>query len=197
MENNPQSISRKVIIVGSSGVGKTSLINRYLGHKFENKLYPTVSPSYLLKSIAIDEKHRVDLNIWDTAGQEQYQDIGKAFYHGSDIGVVCFDSNPLNMEAVPKWVDRIRQQVQDCCIFLAATKYDIISQDQDSVYKINSFSKEKVNELNLAGFYATSAKDNIGIDDLFDEIARIELTNKEKNEKIDIDSENENNKCNC
>ncbi|KAK8870501.1 hypothetical protein M9Y10_008384 [Tritrichomonas musculus] len=192
-----KSTSRKVIVVGSSGVGKTSLISSFIGNAFKDSLYPTVSPSYLLKTITIDEKHEVDLNIWDTAGQEQYQDIGRAFYHGSDVGIVCFDNKESDMLSVPTWIDRIREQVQNCCIFLAATKYDLISQDEDLVSKINSFANETVQKYKLAGFYMTSAKEKIGIEEMFDEIAKIELTNRETVDPVDVNDKEHDKGCKC
>ncbi|OHT08383.1 GTP-binding protein YPT7 [Tritrichomonas foetus] len=200
--------SLKVIVVGSSGVGKTSLINCFFDRPFENSLYSTVSPSYMQKSLLVDS-HKVDLHIWDTAGQEQFQDIGRAFYHGSDVAVVCFDyqhpiaptnSSPsqskeaTSRENIKMWVKRVRDQVENCFIFLAATKCDEVYGSEE-IGSLNQFSNEVASELELTGFYLTSAKNKMGIEELFYEIARCDVPSND--DSTLEENTNGNSNCSC
>ncbi|KAF0721376.1 hypothetical protein AaE_010076, partial [Aphanomyces astaci] len=84
----------KVIILGDSGVGKTSLMNQYVNQKFTNQYKATIGADFLTKEIMSDEK-LVTMQIWDTAGQERFQSLGVAFYRGADACVLVYDiTNP-------------------------------------------------------------------------------------------------------
>ena len=77
----------KVIILGESGVGKTSLMNQYVNKKFSNHYIATIGADFLTKDIIVDD-YLVTMQIWDTAGQERYQSLGVAFYRGADCCVL-------------------------------------------------------------------------------------------------------------
>ncbi|CAK9051914.1 unnamed protein product [Durusdinium trenchii] len=80
----------KVIILGDSGVGKTSLMNQYVNKKFTNQYKATIGADFLTKEVMIDDK-LVTMQIWDTAGQERFQSLGVAFYRGADCCVLVHD----------------------------------------------------------------------------------------------------------
>jgi len=68
----------KVIILGDSGVGKTSLMNQYVNKKFSNQYKATIGADFLTKEVMVDDR-LVTMQIWDTAGQERFQSLGVAF----------------------------------------------------------------------------------------------------------------------
>lgn len=80
----------KIIILGDSGVGKTSLMNQYVNQRFSSQYKATIGADFLTKDIMIDDK-LVTLQIWDTAGQERFQSLGVAFYRGADACILCYD----------------------------------------------------------------------------------------------------------
>ncbi|CAG2198743.1 RAB7A [Mytilus edulis] len=80
----------KVIILGDSGVGKTSLMNQYVNKKFSNQYKATIGADFLTKEVMVDDR-LVTMQIWDTAGQERFQSLGVAFYRGADCCVLVFD----------------------------------------------------------------------------------------------------------
>jgi Ras-related protein Rab-7A len=80
----------KVIILGDSGVGKTSLMNQYVNKKFTNQYKATIGADFLTKEVQMDGKS-VTMQIWDTAGQERFQSLGVAFYRGADACVLVYD----------------------------------------------------------------------------------------------------------
>lgn len=77
----------KVIILGDSGVGKTSLMNQYVNKKFSNQYKATIGADFLTKEVIVDDRV-VTMQIWDTAGQERFQSLGVAFYRGADCCVL-------------------------------------------------------------------------------------------------------------
>lgn len=80
--NNPKNHSVKLLIVGDSGVGKTSLLMRYCEDQFHTDYLSTIGVDFKVKKIKVSEAN-VTLNIWDTAGQERFRNITKTFYKGA------------------------------------------------------------------------------------------------------------------
>ncbi|VAH63969.1 unnamed protein product [Triticum turgidum subsp. durum] len=84
----------KVIILGDSGVGKTSLMNQYVNKKFSNQYKATIGADFLTKEVQYEDR-LFTLQIWDTAGQERFQSLGVAFYRGADCCVLVYDVNSM------------------------------------------------------------------------------------------------------
>ena len=80
----------KVVAIGDSGVGKTSLIQQFEHSRFTNNFKPTIGADFSNKEVSIDGRV-VTLQIWDTAGQERYQSLGNAFYRGADCCFLTYD----------------------------------------------------------------------------------------------------------
>merc|ERR1712146_676737 len=94
----------KVIILGDSGVGKTSLMNQYVNRKFSNQYKATIGADFLTKDITLDDNRQVTLQIWDTAGQERFQSLGVAFYRGADACVLVYDvTNVKSFQQLDSW----------------------------------------------------------------------------------------------
>merc|ERR1712159_124665 len=84
----------KVIILGDSSVGKTSLMNMYVSRKFNNQYKATIGADFLTKEVMVThngDQRLVTMQIWDTAGQERFQSLGVAFYRGADACILVFD----------------------------------------------------------------------------------------------------------
>merc|ERR1712196_597728 len=84
----------KVIILGDSSVGKTSLMNMYVNRKFNNQYKATIGADFLTKEVMVahnGDQRLVTMQIWDTAGQERFQSLGVAFYRGADACILVFD----------------------------------------------------------------------------------------------------------
>lgn|SRR3990167_5993754 len=82
----------KVILLGDSGVGKTSLLDRYVNNKFSDQYKATIGSDFLTKEITIGNDV-ISLQIWDTAGQERFRGLGSAFYRGADSCIIVYDVN--------------------------------------------------------------------------------------------------------
>lgn len=79
----------KVILLGDGGVGKSSLMNRYVTNKFDSHLFHTIGVEFLNKELEVDGQH-FTLQIWDTAGQERFRSLRTPFYRGSDCCLLTF-----------------------------------------------------------------------------------------------------------
>jgi len=90
VQSAKKKVLLKLIILGESGVGKTSILNQYVSGKFSEEYKATIGADFLTKELTLDDK-LVTLQIWDTAGQERFQSLGSAFYRGSDACVLVYD----------------------------------------------------------------------------------------------------------
>ena len=98
-----QKIFMKIVIIGDSGVGKTSLLQQYMHDKMNSSTKPTIGADFSKKNINIDGQD-VTLQIWDTAGQERFQSLGYAFYRGADCCALVYDiTNSTSFENLEKW----------------------------------------------------------------------------------------------
>ena len=84
----------KLVIIGDSGVGKTSLIQMFEHAKFNQSFKPTIGADFSNKEMIVEDR-QVTLQIWDTAGQERFQSLGSAFYRGADCCVIVYDVTNL------------------------------------------------------------------------------------------------------
>eukprot|EP01119_Soliformovum_irregulare_P019917 TRINITY_DN6397_c0_g1_i2.p1 TRINITY_DN6397_c0_g1~~TRINITY_DN6397_c0_g1_i2.p1 ORF type:complete len:220 (+),score=42.84 TRINITY_DN6397_c0_g1_i2:837-1496(+) len=81
----------KAIILGDSGVGKTSLLERYITNKFSLLYKATIGADFMTKEVELSQSKVVTLQLWDTAGQERFQSLGTSFYRGADACILVFD----------------------------------------------------------------------------------------------------------
>ncbi|XP_071394485.1 ras-related protein rab7 [Centroberyx affinis] len=96
-------ICLKVILIGNSGVGKSSFMNRYVNHRFTNMYRATIGTDFLTKEVNIDGS-TVALQIWDTAGTERFQSLGTPLYRGSHCCLLVFDvTSRASFTALEVW----------------------------------------------------------------------------------------------
>jgi small GTP-binding protein len=168
-------IRAKVILVGSSGVGKTSLIGAFLGGPFECASAPTVAPAFGVRSVTLPDGRIVELQCWDTAGQERFYSISKSYYRDADIALVCYD--PGDVADFQKWSERIRDVTPTSKLFAIVTKCDKWSPDElqrdeaTGAGILASFSAPR---------YVTSALNGEGISFLVEAIATAAIPTVEK-----------------
>ncbi|ORY75989.1 small GTPase superfamily [Leucosporidium creatinivorum] len=105
MSSSRRKVLLKVIILGDSGVGKTSLMNQYVNKRFSNQYKATIGADFLTKEVMVDDR-LVTMQLWDTAGQERFQSLGVAFYRGADCCVLVYDVNSAkSFETLDSWRD--------------------------------------------------------------------------------------------
>ncbi len=166
-----EEIKCKVIVVGDSGVGKTTLISRVID-KFNENTISTFGVSYVSKDIDI-EGTLVKFDIWDTAGQEKYHSLNRLFYNGTKICIIVYDiTNNESFQNVSNfWYKEITNEISDKVIFgLAGNKSDLYSKEEVKEEEASNYAKEK----NII-FSLTSSYDNTGVNELFYKLGKMYL----------------------
>ena len=160
---NDTPIPCKLILVGESGVGKTSIISRYL-NSFQEKPDLTLGAYFSNKLVVIDG-YKLNFEIWDTAGQEQYRSINNLFYKDASICLLVYDiTNKNTFNSIKDyWYESVSQNGKQGIIFgVAGNKNDLYEEEDITEKEAEEFSKS-IN----ACFKLTSAKINSSIDDIF------------------------------
>ncbi|KAL7411364.1 hypothetical protein BDY24DRAFT_443256 [Mrakia frigida] len=100
----PRTTSVKVCVIGDSGVGKTSLRNKYISKRFSQSYKATIGCDFVSHTIPISEEENVSLAIWDTAGQERFASLSSAFFRSSDAAIFVYDrTNPRSLQNIKRW----------------------------------------------------------------------------------------------
>jgi len=100
----------KVILIGEISVGKTSLMRRFVHRSFANDTKGTIGADFMVKEIREGDKI-ITLQIWDTAGGERFQSLGRAFYRGADCCIIVFDcARPETFEKVEKYREEFKRK---------------------------------------------------------------------------------------
>ncbi|XP_078103949.1 ras-related protein rab7 isoform X2 [Sander vitreus] len=103
MNDRKSPVTLKIILIGSSGVGKSSFMNRYVNHRFTNMYRATIGTDFLSRTVNIDED-TVTLQIWDTAGTERFQSLGTPLYRGAHCCMLVFDvTSRASFSALVEW----------------------------------------------------------------------------------------------
>ena len=106
-----KAIPCKVVLIGESGVGKTSIISRYMTDKFSATLGSTPGANFTTKTIFLkDENQSIKFEIWDTAGQEKFRSLAKVFYKNAAICILVYDiTKKQTFEELQKfWIEKIK-----------------------------------------------------------------------------------------
>lgn len=119
-------VTVKYLVVGDSGVGKTSLLVRYCEDAFQTEYLSTIGVDFKIKRMEL-EGSQVTLNIWDTAGQERFRNITKSFYKGAHGIVLTYSiTDPISFNHIESWVDQIREAGKaEIDMILVAAKGDL------------------------------------------------------------------------
>jgi len=105
-------INCKVVLIGESGVGKTSIISRYTTNKFKDSLMPTPGASFLTKKVAFPEENKViKFEIWDTAGEERFRSLARRFYKNASACILVYDITNVNtfMDIKNYWIKELKE----------------------------------------------------------------------------------------
>ena len=161
----------KVVLLGESGVGKTSIITQFISKKFNQRCPTSVSAQFISKIIKFPEYSKnLKFDIWDTVGQEKYRSLTKIFYKDADIIIFVYDiTTEFSFKAIKDyWYKETKEHTDiEPILALAANKIDLYKDEQIT----NSDGKEYADEIN-AIFQNTSALSNTGIDNLFENLGR-------------------------
>lgn len=196
----------KVIILGDSGVGKTSLMNQYVNKKFSASYKATIGADFLTKEVLVDDR-LVTMQLWDTAGQERFQSLGVAFYRGADCCVLVYDVNQSkSFDTLDSWRDEflIQASPRDPENFPFVVLGNKIDVEENKRVISNKRATTYCQSRGNIPYFETSAKEAVNIESAFEVIARNALAQEESEEfsgdfqdPINIHIENDNSGCAC
>lgn len=169
--SNSERSTLKIVVLGNSGVGKTSIVNRWITGNHNKAITPTVGANHQKKTIEIDGK-RVDLFIWDTAGQEQFQALTPLYARSAACAIICASiTDADSFESLDTW----KNLVADSCektppMILCVNKTDLAN---DKTIPNEEVEEKYINQ--FANIFFVSAYTGEGIDEVFTQSGRLGL----------------------
>jgi Ras-related protein Rab-5C len=162
----------KVVFLGKSGVGKTSVTLRFCRDMFLDGTEATIGASFLTKMMTFNERS-IKFELWDTAGQERYRALAPMYYRNADAAVLVFDvTDNESFEALQSWFYELQKNVPDCIIVLCGNKLDLDNQRKVTKEAAQEYANEKECPL-----IEVSSKTGQNIPELFNKLGSL-LTNK-------------------
>ena len=164
MDEDSNAESLKVVLLGESGVGKTSIISQLMEQEFNDEQTATTGATFSTKTMVFDNKG-ICFEIWDTAGQEKYRALTKMFYKDAGAAILVYDiTRQASFEELKNyWANQVKENApKKIVLAVAANKSDLIDTEQVDEKTGRAFAKEIG-----AIFKSTSAKNQKGIEELF------------------------------
>ena len=155
-------INFKIIIIGDSGVGKSSLLKRAVQNTFDTNYQATIGFEFLLMHFKVNDL-KIKLQIWDTCGEEMYRSLVQGFYRNTSLAIIVYDiSRKKSFEALEIWLKDLRQHTEEGIpVFIVGNKMDLqkdISTEEAKMFSVSNRTKF---------FTECSAKSGENVKDIF------------------------------
>jgi len=181
-------IQRKVVVCGDGACGKTSLLNVFTRGFFTQVYEPTVFENYVHDLYVEDQL--VELSLWDTAGQEEFDRLRSLSYAETHVVMICFSvDNPTSLENVEsKWLEEILEHCPGVKLILVALKCDL-RDDPHVKERLQRYGTRPAQyeegvavarRIRASRYLECSAKHNRGVNEVFNEAARVSLSTRPK-----------------
>lgn len=186
--------SHKIVMLGASGVGKTSIVLQLQEKVFKSMVTPTVGSGVIVKEIPTI-KGSVALRIWDTAGEERYRSFTGLYSQAAVAGVIVFDiSDQESFDCLEEWIDLFKNSASpDALLYLAGNKIDLMEG------RVITFEEgQKFAVAHDMKYYEVSAKSGENVDLLFNDIAtKLGPKNEPSQMQHQIKTNNGDSGCSC
>lgn len=159
----------KIVMLGDSGVGKTSIIFRYVFGEPDN-VRPTIGSLQVAKTITYRDS-QIEMGFWDTAGQEVYRSMAPMYYRGASIAIIVYDiTRQESYESVDYWLDELtsKSDMDNITILVVGNKVDLSEYRQVSEMEASNHTEQRG-----GSFFEVSAMSGVGIDRLFQTAVQI------------------------
>ena len=163
------NLDGKLVLLGDSGVGKSSIAMRYVNNVFSESFEVTIGGGYLQQIVRLKDGSSLKLDIWDTGGQERYRALLQLYYRDADAALITYDvTNARSLENCEYWVNELRRTEENCILCLVANKIDVPAEER----KIDSkTAQEFVDKFGMI-FFETSAKTGENINKVFETVSQ-------------------------
>ncbi len=168
------TISKKICLIGDFGVGKTSLIRRFVDRQFSDKYLSTVGVKISRKSVEVNQSEqdnnlKLQLLIWDIEGSNKFKEVSKNYFQGATGAIIVGDiTNPESLDNISEHLQRFLNTNPKAKAVIALNKSDLIDAEFVEKYR-HIYSFEDNSSFVLT--YATSAKTGTNVDDIFQSLA--------------------------
>lgn len=166
----------KIVFLGDQGVGKTSLITRFMYNTFDTHYAATIGIDFLSKTMYLDSQ-TIRLQLWDTAGQERFRSLIPSYIRDSKVAMIVYDvSNKDSFDDVERWCDYVKaERGDDVIMVLVGNKSDLPERVVSS-----EEGEELAQKLGFSLFMETSSKNGYGVKNLFKKVAKLLPINGEE-----------------
>jgi Ras-related protein Rab-1A len=187
----------KIVLVGDSGVGKSSLVLKYTDGIYSDAFISTIGVDFKIHTLVINNK-KIKLQIWDTAGQERFKSITCNYYRGATCVIFVYDiTNIESFDNLLTWINEMKNYSNNKYAYIVGNKYDIVEKNKNnrqvSIETVANFAKEH----NMS-FIESSAKSGFNVETIFKQISSEIIDNQilcNTKDVLYIDINNNNN-CN-
>ncbi|SNX82157.1 probable GTP-binding protein ypt5 [Melanopsichium pennsylvanicum] len=169
-QRNSRQLQFKLVLLGESAVGKSSLVLRFVKDQFDDYRESTIGAAFLTQTVSLDAQTTVKFEIWDTAGQERYKSLAPMYYRNANCAVVVYDiTQASSLDKAKAWIRELQRQADpNIIIALAGNKADLASTRRAI---LTEDAQKYAHDEGLL-FLETSAKDSSNVSELFTMIAR-------------------------
>ncbi|KAJ3436580.1 ras family-domain-containing protein [Anaeramoeba flamelloides] len=181
----------KIVLLGSSGAGKTCLVQRLVTGKFNQKEQSTMGASFLQKSYKSRTGETFEFAIWDTAGQERFDSLSTFYTRDAGCAIIVYDMTSNNsFRDLDRMFPKLESASQGCFVILVGSKVDIVKEDQKK-RKVSFENGLQIAKKYQATFFESSSKTGENTDEIWEKIGEQFVKAKTKKKKKEINKENE------
>lgn len=171
----------KIVLIGDSSVGKTSLVTKFAYKRFVDHSSSTIGASFTSYDMNNDDE-RVRLNIWDTAGQERYRSMVTIYYRDVHFGILVFDISNYKIKDIKYWINEYlyKTNSKNSRFLLVGNKCDLLEDDQNQHEDLEKLAKKYCTKI-----FKTSSKSGYNVEKIFEYMGK-ELVNMPLHEKLNL-----------
>lgn len=175
MSDNNRFAQFKLVLLGESAVGKSSIVHRFVKNTFDNMRESTIGAAFLTQTITLPESNTtIKFEIWDTAGQERYKSLAPMYYRNANAALCVYDiTSRSSFSKAQDWIKELKKQAPEgIVICLVGNKLDLENErevdEQEVIQYVNELNQENDNVI----LSECSAKNGEGVLDIFNKIGR-------------------------
>jgi small GTP-binding protein len=166
-----KNFEAKIVLIGEQNVGKSSIAQRFCKNSFSSQHVATIGGAYLRQKVQLKNGECINLHIWDTGGQERFRAMTALYYKDAAAAILTYDVTTQNtLESLDYWIKELKNNAssENIILCLAGNKCDVNPNERKLQFNDGKIFASKNDMI----FFETSAKNDIGIKELFSALAQ-------------------------